>query len=115
MSAQNSTTGHQAPSTLSHPSVCYLGDPALGSTIQADGATTDTPFTRADTTTAAPTTADPTAARFLRLITLVQDGDATTPRDETKAEVLDELEAIIEVQQETLARLECLYETLRAL
>ena len=71
---------------------------------------------RTTETTSAPEAAPAeSSTRLLRLITLVQDEDTSASADDTKAQVLDELEAIIEVQQETLARLECLYQTIREL
>lgn len=113
MSASNSPTGsHTVPGSpvRPYPPVIHLGDPVLAETMHTE------PETPGPATSpgAEPASPGPTA-RLLRLITLVQDDDATMPPDDTKAQVLDELEAIIEVQQETLARLECLYQTIREL
>lgn len=113
MSAPNSSTDspvQSGSSVRSYPPVSHLGDPAL-----AEAMLSSTEIPSAETVFKDDEVAVGTTSRFLRLVTLVEDGDSLTRDGDTKAEVLDELEAIIEVQQETLARLECLYQTIREL
>lgn len=113
MSAPNSSTDSpvkSGSSVRSYPPIAHLGDPALAEAMHSYN----------ETPSAEPAFVDNAAAMgatsgFLRLITLVDDGDSLTQDGDTKAQVLDELESIIEVQQETLSRLECLYQTIREL
>ncbi|GAB06325.1 hypothetical protein GII30_01275 [Gordonia amarae] len=113
MSAPNSSTDspvQSGSSVRSYPPVSHLGDPVLAEAMRSS---TETPST--ETTFTGEAAAVGPASHFLRLVTLVDDGDSLTRDGDTKAQVLDELESIIEVQQETLARLECLYQTIREL
>lgn len=113
MSAPNSSTDspvQSGSSVRSYPPISHLGDPTLAEAMLS---ATETPS--AETGFPEDSAAVGATSRFLRLVTLVEDGDSLTQDGGTKAEVLDELESIIEVQQETLARLECLYQTIREL